>query len=166
MLSALGSVRQWVIYRLPALSTPRLGNVARYVEPTSCTYTKGTHGRAGWVSLASLSVMIVSPDPSTDRPRTEALAAMWGPSHRGTFGTYRQSQVSERLRAEVRTMFTDLDAVRSLNQATAATFWVGLAFTAALLVAMVLIARALGWGGHEQDEETTARGHPGVQQAA
>jgi hypothetical protein len=63
-------------------------------------------------------------------------------------------------------MFTGLDAVRSLDQATAAYIWVGLAFTAALLFAMFLIARALGWGRHEQDEETTARRHPEVPQAA
>jgi hypothetical protein len=63
-------------------------------------------------------------------------------------------------------MFTDLNAVRSLDQATAATFWVGLAFTAALLVAMALIARAMGWPRHNQNEETTATADREVPQAA
>lgn len=63
-------------------------------------------------------------------------------------------------------MFTDLNAVRSLDQATAATIWVGLVFTATLLVAMALIARALGWRRHNQGEETTATAHGEVSQAA
>ena len=62
-------------------------------------------------------------------------------------------------------MFTDVDAVRSLDL-TAAIIWAGLAFTAALLVSMVLIARTMGWGRHGQGEETTARRHPEVPQGA
>ena len=63
-------------------------------------------------------------------------------------------------------MFTDLNAVRSLDQATAATFWAGLAFSAALLVAMTLIAWAMGGRRNKQDEERTTTAHMEVPTAA
>ena len=105
------------------------------------------------------------PAGGVDAGRASWLWPPCGPLHRGTFGTDRPSQGPRDFGAKVSTMFTDLDAVRSLDQATAATFWVGLVFTAALLVAVALIVRAMGWGRHEQ-EETTATGHPEVPQAA
>ena len=58
-------------------------------------------------------------------------------------------------------MFTTLEAARSLDEATVGDIWIGLLFTAVLLIVIAVIAREVfGWHRAERSEATVGRLEP------